>query len=229
MKFLKILSCLLLALPLISSSQSIPDIEGAWKGDDGVYIFADGFYSFASFNSNEFFGTQGGSYSLSNGQISRVVEYNTFDTSTVNSTINDNISLDDNRLVINDRVYSRIDNGTPGDLQGAWLFSGRRQENGEISERRPVGPRKTMKILSGKRFQWIAYNTETKQFMGTGGGTYTTENGEYVETIEFFSRDQSRVGASLPFKYELKDDNWHHSGNNSKGEPLYEVWSRRSE
>ena len=60
-----------------------------------------------------------------------------------------------------------------------------------------------MKILSGTRFQWIAYNTETKQFMGTGGGTYTTINGEYVENIEFFSRDDSKAGLSLKFNYCL--------------------------
>jgi hypothetical protein len=84
-----------------------------------------------------------------------------------------------------------------------------------------------MKILSGTRFQWIAYNTETGQFRGTGGGTYTTIDGKYTENIEFFSRDDSRVGASLGFNFELKNGDWHHSGFSSKGTPLYEVWSLR--
>ena len=84
-----------------------------------------------------------------------------------------------------------------------------------------------MKILSGTRFQWIAYNVETKQFMGTGGGTYTTVDGKYTENIEFFSRDDNRVGASLEFNYKLKEGKWHHSGKSSKGDPMYEVWSRR--
>ena len=84
-----------------------------------------------------------------------------------------------------------------------------------------------MKILSGTRFQWIAYNTETKEFMGSGGGTYTTKEGKYTENIEFFSRDDSRVGASLQFDYELKDGDWHHSGLSSKGQPIYEIWSIR--
>ena len=82
-----------------------------------------------------------------------------------------------------------------------------------------------MKILSGTRFQWIAYNTETKEFLGTGGGTYTTDNGKYTENIEFFSRDDSRVGASLEFDYEVKDGKWHHKGESSKGDPIYEIWS----
>ena len=105
-------------------------------------------------------------------------------------------------------------------------MSGRKRD-GEIQQRDTNRPRKTMKILSGTRFQWIAYNIETKQFMGTGGGTYTTIDGVYTENIEFFSRDNSRVGASLPFNFELQEGKWHHSGNSSKGAPIYEIWSQR--
>ena len=99
--------------------------------------------------------------------------------------------------------------------------------DGETQLRDTSRPRKTMKILSGTRFQWIAYNTETKQFMGTGGGTYTTNNGKYTENIEFFSRDDSKAGLSLEFNYELIDGDWHHSGLSSKGDPIHEIWSIR--
>ncbi len=102
-----------------------------------------------------------------------------------------------------------------------------RVRDGETQQRDTNRPRKTMKILSGTRFQWIAYNTETKQFMGTGGGTYTTEDGTYTETIKFFSRDDSKVGRDLPFNYELINGNWHHSGLSSKGDPIHEIWSIR--
>ena len=122
--------------------------------------------------------------------------------------------------------FSQIDAGTPGALAGAWLMTGRKQD-GQISARSTDGPRKTMKILSGTRFQWIAYNTETKAFMGSGGGTYTTEQGKYTEHIEFFSRDQTRVGAALPFDFSLVDGTWHHSGMSSQGAPIYEVWTQR--
>ena len=84
-----------------------------------------------------------------------------------------------------------------------------------------------MKILSGTRFQWIAFNTETKEFMGTGGGTYSTVDGKYTENIDFFSRDNSRVGASLEFDYELNGDEWHHKGLSNKGDPIYEIWNLR--
>ena len=93
--------------------------------------------------------------------------------------------------------------------------------------RRTDGPRKTMKLLSGTRFQWIAYNTETKQFMGTGGGTYSTVDGVYKENIEFFSRDDSKAGLKLEFDYEIIDGDWNHKGFSSKGDPLHEIWSQR--
>ena len=63
--------------------------------------------------------------------------------------------------------------------------------------------------------------------MGTGGGTYTTENGKYVENLDFFSRDPNRVGAILEFGFGLKDGDWHHKGKSSKGDPIYEIWSLR--
>jgi hypothetical protein len=84
-----------------------------------------------------------------------------------------------------------------------------------------------MKILSGTRFQWIAYNIETKEFFGTGGGTYTTVDGKYTENIAFFSRDNSRVGASLQFDFTLENGEWHHKGLSSKGDPIHEIWTRR--
>jgi len=114
----------------------------------------------------------------------------------------------------------------PIDLNGKWLMAGRVTEQGE-RRRDTSGPRKTMKFLLDGFFQWIAYNTETFQFFGSGGGYYTTEGGKYTEHIEYFSRDSSRVGAVLPFNYELKGTDWHHQGFSSKGGLMHEIWSKR--
>ncbi|MDA9843384.1 hypothetical protein N9C47_00845 [Flavobacteriaceae bacterium] len=112
------------------------------------------------------------------------------------------------------------------DLNGKWLMAGRMTEQGQ--QRRDISrPRKTMKFLLDGYFQWIAFNTETLDFFGSGGGYYTTENGKYTEHIEYFSRDNSRVGAVLPFEYSLKGSDWHHQGFSSKGDPMHEIWSLR--
>lgn len=112
------------------------------------------------------------------------------------------------------------------DLDGPWLFATRGPDQGQ-KRRGEANTRKTLKFLKDGRFQWIAYDTQGMQFKGTGGGSYTSKDGVYTENIEFFSKDDSRVGASLEFKYEIKGDDWHHTGKNSKGEPMYEIWGKR--
>jgi hypothetical protein len=72
----------------------------------------------------------------------------------------------------------------------------------------------------------MAINTETKEFFGTGGGTYTFINGKYTENIEFFSRDSTRVGASLTFDGSVSGYVWTHKGLSSRGDPIHEEWTR---
>ena len=112
------------------------------------------------------------------------------------------------------------------DLDGKWLFATRGPDTGQ-DRRGEANARKTMKFLMDGRFQWIAYHTETFRFSGTGGGHYTTDEGNYTEHIQYFSRDNSRAGAKLTFMYNINGDDWHHQGKNSRGEPMYEIWSRR--
>jgi hypothetical protein len=111
-------------------------------------------------------------------------------------------------------------------LKGKWVMSGR-YNNGEFRSRNTDLPRKTMKILIDGFFQWIAFNTETFKFSGSGGGEYETIDGKYIEIIQYFSRDDSRVGAELDFNYEIKNEDWLHTGLSSKGKPINEVWSIR--
>src|SRR6056297_3049609 len=116
---------------------------------------------------------------------------------------------------------------TNQDLDGQWLFATRGPDKGQ-ERRGEANSRKTLKFLQDGRFQWIAYDTNSMQFKGTGGGNYTSIDGVYTENIQYFSRDNARVGASLEFTYDVKGNDWHHTGKNSKGEPMYEIWSRRS-
>ena len=211
---------------------------GAWEhtstADNGehtrqVLIFTDGYFSATTFmkTSGAFVKSHGGSWHLQDGVLTQQLEFDTEIPERVGTNIHLKFRGDDHSITINDDyIFNRIDHGTPGALQGAWLMSGRVVE-GKNQIRDTSGPRKTMKILSGTRFQWIAYHTDTKEFMGTGGGTYTTAAGVYTETIEFFSRDASRVGNSLQFDYELVDGHWHHSGLSSKSDPIHEIWSLR--
>lgn len=212
---------------------------GAWESyhttDSGerlrsVIIFADKYQVMTTYNAEtgEFIKTNGGSWDLDGNMITEKVEFDSKNPDVVGLKTSFKIHINDPILEIpdSDISFKRLDDGNPGELQGAWLMSGRTID-GKTQTRDTDTPRKTMKILSGTRFQWIAYNTSTKQFMATGGGTYTTKDGKYTENLEFFSRDTSRVGMKLKFDYELLDADWHHFGLSSKGDPIDEIWSLR--
>jgi hypothetical protein len=115
---------------------------------------------------------------------------------------------------------------TPIDLNGKWLIAGRIRDN--VEQRGDTSrPRKTMKFLVNGFFQWIAFNTETFKFFGSGGGYYTTKEGKYTEHIEYFSRNNTSVGRVLPFEYSISGSDWHHMGFSSKGTAIHEIWAKR--
>jgi hypothetical protein len=224
---------------LCSFGMNAQGFMGAWEryhtaenGDalKSIVIFSDGYQVITTYNAKtgKFISTNGGTWKLTGDTMTERIEFDSRNPERVGTEVSFEVSISDSMMGIvgSDKQFKRMDAGTPGKLQSAWLMSGRIRD-GKTQSRDTSRPRKTMKILSGTRFQWIAYNTETKQFMGTGGGTYTTIDGKYTETIEFFSRDDSRVGAVLTFDYTLIDGAWHHSGLSSKGKPIYEIWSVR--
>lgn len=196
-------------------------------------IITDGYMSMVAFHpqSGEFIATLGGRWNADWESFSITYEYDSSDSTQVGATKVMPYQITGNTLIFNnDKFWTRLDSGTPGALAGAWEITGRKRDGvmQDLSARRD-GPRKTMKILSGSRFQWIAFDTEKQQFIATGGGRYTTnENGLYVEKIEYFSRDASRVGRSLSFDYMRDDGKWKHKGLSSKGDPVHEIWSLRS-
>ena len=232
----KITLIILLIVTQFLNSQSI---NGAWEkyktnsegtNDRYVAIFSNGFNSSTVYNNinGKFISSNGGSWYINGNLLTQKIEFDSKNPERVGCTITSKIELKENKMKIisTGETWTKIDDGTPGKLKGAWLMSGRIRD-GVKSMRNIDRPRKTMKILSGSRFQWIAYNTTTKQFMGTGGGTYKTIDGKYTEQIEFFSRDNSRVGAKLGFEYKLDDGEWNHMGFSSKGDPLHEIWIQR--
>jgi len=218
------------------NSQSI---IGAWEmystSEDGVkqksvVIFADGYQAIATYNAKtgKFIQANGGTWSLEGDTMTEMIEFDSANPERVGSEVSFNVEITDDTIKIIDSpmMMKRIDDGAPGKLQGAWLMSGRVRD-GKEQLRDVTGPRKTMKLLSGTRFQWIAYHTESKRFIGSGGGTYTTVDGKYTENIEFFSKDDSKAGISLEFDYELVDGTWQHKGFSSKGDAMHEIWSVR--
>jgi hypothetical protein len=234
MKRFKTIAALFVLLLMNSfNSFSQTTIAGAWSRQDGTFtitlLFQDGYYSYTKYDvaNKTFSSTKGGSYTVNGNQLSIKYLFHTAEKELVGTDATMNISLVPQTLNItangSTETYKRVDDSKSA-LAGHWLITGR-MNNGNMQTITP-GARRTIKLLTGTRFQWIAINIETKEFFGTGGGTYTFSNGKYTENIEFFSRDSTRVGASLSFDGKLEGNNWHHSGLSSRGEPIHEVWTK---
>lgn len=221
---------------LTVKAQPARNLQGAWQSDalpnaTSTMICSQKYFSVAVYDSQnkKFISTHGGSYRVEDGEWIGIIEFHSSNPELVGKELKQQVNLKKGMLTFADESgevrWKQLDDGTPGKLAGAWLITGRMRD-GEMTKMTP-GARRTMKILSGTRFQWIAYNVETKEFSGTGGGTYTTRDGKYTENIDFFSRDNSRVGASLAFDFSLEEGAWRHRGKSSKGDPIDEVWTKR--
>lgn len=232
-------SLVFLFIFLFSTLLTAQDMDGAWKltyfdekkveDTVAIKIYQNGYFAYAAWDAKtgEFLEAAGGEFYIDSGYTEKY-DFHTQDSTLVGREITFEGFHKYDGLVLAEigggveKAWKRISRNKD-DLSGVWAITGRKKD-GELRRSTP-GARRTIKILSGDRFQWIAFNSNTGEFFGTGGGHYSAENGKYIENIEFFSRDNSRVGAELPFNYELEDDEWYHSGINSKGKPLFEIWS----
>lgn len=228
------LSSLLCVLALLLAAPTLAaEIDGAWRSNEGdrerVLLIVDGYWTLTTFERTNpaFHNTMGGAFTTSAGTVTSVIQFDSADATQVGRQFSVQVERRGDTLTI--RSGGSVDTWRlipeqSGELKGVWRISGREQA-GKIEEM-PLRARRTLKVLTGGRFQWIAINIETGEFSGTGGGTYTYESGTYTEVIEFFSRDNTRVGARLAFEGTVKQGAWHHRGLSSRGDPIYEVWSK---
>lgn len=223
---------------LITTTFFAQNLEGAWQlthengelvtNKEVIAIYQDGYFALGAkeTGTNKFLYASGGEYELKGKTYYETQDFNSKSPQRIGSKMAFTIKLDDDQMELTSGNSSQNWQKLPvhrDALTRAWVITGR-ERDGTMNTMTP-GDRRTVKILSGGRFQWIAFNSATKEFNGTGGGTYVAADGMYTENIKFFSRDDSRVGASLQFHYEVKDGKWHHKGKSSKGDPIYEIWS----
>lgn len=211
-------------------------IEGSWEliSENGiptelttVRIYQDGFFAEGTKEGDYAFkNAKGGIYKTKEYAYTEKFEFNSTDKEKVGSINNLTIEVSKDTLRLKGQRFSQTwlkIGDYQDDLSGVWIITGR-QKDGEM-QRREIGDAKTIKILSGTRFQWIAYNSATGEFFATGGGSYLPKYGRYIENIEFFSKDDFRVGASMTFDYQILNNQWHHRGASTAGDPIYEIWS----
>lgn len=229
------------ATTLLSASFLKPDfidtkeIVGAWgygsSENRRVMINTDKVFSVANYNipGKKFISSYGGTWRVEGNKLIKKIEWNSTDTTQVGKEVIEEVQLSGGRLTVKqmNETWERLDDGKPGELMGAWIITGNFRNDTASKRSSPFYPRRTMKVLSGKYFHWIAYNVVTKSFMNAGGGTYTTANGKYTENIEFFTKTSESVGKSLSFDYSFVNGDWRHKGEKSTGGPMDECWSKR--
>lgn len=228
---MKLLLCI---LTLLATTYERASIEGAWQttnaaGQTVVLTVADNYLMQTTYEPARYIATRGGACRQEAGQLRLTVEFDTQDSTRIGQVETYAVAQPNGQLRLTgpggERTWRRLDEPASTPLAGLWRITGRANDAGQLTPMQR-GPRKTIKLLTNGRFQWAAINPQTKQFFGTGGGTYRLADGQYTETIEFFSRDNSRVGRSLTFGAKVDGDSWQHTGQSSTGSPVNEVWTR---
>ncbi len=216
------------------------NLTGAWKlisengkntTEETIRIYADGYFMFGTHSNGAFGNAGGGTYMVEGKEYREVLDFHATDAAKIRQPQTFTFTLKKDELTIsskdNKQTWRKVDD-SKSPLAGAYRFGARVDDNGVAGERRDANsPRQTIKILSGKHFQWAAFNYETKEFSGTGGGTYELQGDKYTETIRFFSRDNSRAGMSLTFDCRIDGKDWYHKGKGTTGNPVSEVWTLR--
>jgi len=194
-----------------------------------LILIKDQYISFICFDDSNkrFHYTWGGPIEGQENTLNVAIEYNSQDSTAIGkkTPLSYRIQNDSLRLKTANAYHLYIKQKShPQDLDALWRITSRQQE-GKMQDI-PKADRKTIKLLVDGYFQWIAINPAQKGFYGTGGGYYQYDNNQYIERIQFFSRDNNRVGQELKFEGEIVDNGWHHKGKSSKGDNIYEIWSK---
>jgi hypothetical protein len=239
-------------LPLISTETDLrfengDPIEGAWelmqiRGEDAtdvsirmVKIISGGHFVFAFFNdeNKQFYSAGGGKYTYEKGRYTEHIEFHTINPNIIGKSIRFSAKIKDGKWyhtgeidgVRLEEVFQRIDDGKGKEHVGAWEIFRLSNAGGKMEPQ--AKNLRTIKLLSGTRFQWATWDQKKGDFVGTGGGSYETMDGYYTENLEFFSRDSIRVGQSITFGCEIKGDTWHHEEYaGSRGLQINEIWVR---
>src|SRR5690606_9824127 len=183
------------SMSVLASAQNQNSVEGAYLSKNGetyqLWLLVDGYSSMTTFKDKEYISTSGGTYQLDNNKLTVSIEFNDQNNSEVGTKKIHSLNFENENFTDeNGKVW--VKQNKAQSLDGAWKISARMMD-GKMTEIHQKGERKTIKLLVGGYFQWFAIDPSQKSFSGTGGGTYTFENGKYTENIQFFSRDNSRV------------------------------------
>ncbi len=90
----------------------------------------------------------------------------------------------------------------------------------------------TIKHITPVHILWIGYQPEDRRIFRSSGGSWTIQDGRYVETMRYGIGDKFKedtFGKSFAFDCRFQDDQWIQSGKMPNGVFLEEIWKRVQE
>jgi hypothetical protein len=81
-----------------------------------------------------------------------------------------------------------------------------------------------VKIINRTHFVWVTYNRRDGTPRSVGGGTYTIDDKNYKEKLEFGSANV--IGKEQTFTGKFEADQWELSGKLTNGVEINEIWNR---
>lgn len=228
---MKKLAVLLLLIISASVSAQIPEgafkITAAQYGDkistpeelmsrQIIKIFKDGYWISTFFGDPQkpFSGSGGGTFTTANGKYIEKLLFYSWDSTAVGDVYHFDYRLEGNRYFQNGKMNSdkypdhvikeefvKMKTDIPlknNSLEGAWILQSATWDSKNAYDQ----PIEQIKIYAYPRFAWAQYNSNTKQFIGAGGGTYQFDGKNVTEHIEYIT--YNGIALSTDVNVEVK-------------------------
>lgn len=233
----------LIIIILFSSGMNSQILNGAWRmvekneeliAHEAIKLFSNTYFTYSAYDkaTGEFIEATGGTYTLNKLSYKEHLDIDSNEPENsgqtleyLNALVGDTLTLTNLRTGDKEK-WVKFDNADNYQMAFCWRIHRKKDEGDKEWRTIEYRPRKTLKMITNSRYQVLALNSETGQFVGSSGGTWTGEGSTYIENVEFFSKDQSNVGRSLEFIRTFENGLWFHTGKTTKGEEMMEYWHR---
>lgn len=230
----------MLLLSFFGFSQTL---NGAWRltevnnepvEHEVIKLYSNSYFTSAAYHksSGEFIEAKGGTYSLDHLSYKEHLEIDSTEPEHSGTTVNHVAELNNGSLTIINlhtgvkEQWAKFDDADNYQMTTCWRIHKKLDEGDTDWRTIEYAPRKTLKMVTNSRYQVLALNSKTGQFVGSSGGNWSSNENTYTENVEFFSKDQSNAGRSLKFDRKFENGLWLHSGKDTKGKLMKEKWVR---
>lgn len=219
-------------------------LNGAWRlveqndqpvKHEVIKLYSNSYFTYSAHDkaTGKFIRAKGGLYTLNDLSYKEHLEIDSNDPLYSGTTMEFVVSLSDSEMMVTNlntgeqEKWQKFDDADNYQMAYCWRIHKKKDKANEDWSTIAYAPRKTLKLLTNNRYQVLALNSKTGQFVGSSGGTWSSEgDNTYMEHIEFFSKDQNNVGRSLTFQKTFEDGLWLHTGKTTNDEAMMEKWIR---